>query len=97
MKQAFFVLALIWVLATPLRAFAFGDVHDEYSLDLKGFSPEMIQITETSIDRMEGRYPAAAPSRPKQLWYNFLNANWIEPVKPFEQDTVQPPLFPIQH
>lgn len=88
------VASFIMLFALSGNALAFIEDHDEYSLELKGFSPEMIQPVEIQINRMEGRYPEAAPSKGKQALYNFLNNTWMESLEPFSQDEVTAPHWP---
>lgn len=79
--------------AFALPVHAYGDLTDEYSLELKGFSREMIVPVQATINKMEGRYPAKKTSRLKQSWYNFLNNTWIESTEPFGYDTIDTPHF----
>jgi hypothetical protein len=81
-------------LACAGTAFAYSEQHDEYSLELKGFSPEMIDITEVQINRMEGRYPDPPPSKGQQFFYNLVNNQWTESLEPFGYDRVDMPKKP---
>jgi hypothetical protein len=65
--------------------------HDTYSMQLNGFSKELIDPTEVQIDRHEGRYPPPAPNQRQQAMLNLINNEPAEPLKPFGQDTVDAP------
>ena len=86
-------LCLVTLHLTTATASAFGEQTDEYTLELKGYSKELITPVQAQINRMEGRYAPKAPSKVKQGWYNFLNNHWIEPLEPFTYDTVDAPYF----
>lgn len=93
MKRIALFALMLSVLYSP-SALAMGQNHDEYSLELKGYSAEMIQPVEAQIARQEGRFPPPAPSKTKQAWYNMLNCNWIDPLEPFTYDRVDGPAYP---
>ncbi len=87
---------VVLLLLQSASAFAFGD-HDPYYLQLKGFSPELIDSVQAQVDRMEGRFPPAEPGKLKQIQYNMLNGDWIAPTHPFTYEYVEPPVYPKRH
>lgn len=87
--------ACIIVLFNNSQACAIGELHDEYSLELKGFSPELIYPAEVQISRMEGRYPPPAPTKAHQFFLNLVNNEWTGNLKAFPQHYVFPPMSPI--
>ncbi len=87
----------LWVIASLSTSTALGysETHDEYTLELKGYSQELIEPTQVQISRMEGRYPTPTPSKNKQLFYNMLNNDWVGNLEPFGQDAIDPPRHPL--
>ncbi len=75
-------------------AFAVGEDHDEYSLELKGYSRETNDIVQIQVNRLEGRYPMSPPTITEQLKYNILNNQWADSLQPFGLDPTRPPRFP---
>lgn len=95
MKMRLAVLGCLMSLALASPAFAFLNTpNDTYTLELKGYSPELVDILQLQVDRQEGRYPVPPPSRPKQVLFNMLNNRWADSVQPFGYDKILPPTFP---
>lgn len=85
---------LLLCLLSAGKAFSYSETHDEYTLELKGFSQEMFQPIEAQVSRMEGRYPPEMPSKSRKFFQNLMNNEWIEPLEPFGSDRVDPPRLP---
>lgn len=95
MKFWIFAVALSLALgSTP--SWAYSEQHDEYTLDLKGFSPELVKATEAMVSRQEGRYPAPEPGRGRQFIYNLLNGEWDEPMQPWTYDRADKNFWPTK-
>jgi hypothetical protein len=90
---SFGLIALSLTFTAP--ALAYWEDQDEYTLEMKGFSPELIQPASIIIDRMEGRYQAPKPNKAKQFFYNMMNNEWAGSLDRFSQDGIDPPLLPF--
>jgi hypothetical protein len=91
------MLALSIILLTLSGSSAFAyliEDQDEFSLELKGFSPELIEMTQVYVNRNEGRYPPPSPTRLKQAWYNLLNNEVVEPLQPPGYTIIEKGPFP---
>jgi hypothetical protein len=71
--------------------------HNEYTLDLKGYSPELIQPLEAQVARLEGRYPPAVPSKKQFILINLLNNEPLNALEPFGSDKVDAPKYPVRY
>jgi len=92
--KVFATLLALGALALSAPVWAYSETHDEYTLDLKGFSPEIIRTAETMVSRQEGRYPAPQPDRGHQFLYNLLNSEWTEPLQPWGSDRIEDNYWP---
>lgn len=93
MKKAF-ILGMLFLLMVTGRAFSYSEDHDEYTLELKGFSPELVDMVQATLSRNEGRYPETPPTRLQKVWYNLVNGEVVEPLQPTGYTQVSPGLLP---
>jgi hypothetical protein len=86
------ILACLVLHSSPV--WAYGELYDDDSLRIKGFSWDMRDATGTMISRQEGRHPKKSPGKWKQVWFNFVNANWTDPIESFTFDLPDVPVLP---
>ena len=90
----FLLAGLMLMLLQPQVVQAYGEMHDEQSLELKGFSVETSQAVQAMVNRMEGREAPAVPDYKTQLKYNLLNNEWAASKEPFTYDKMDAPKYP---
>ncbi len=81
-KHWLFALALCVMASYPGVSAAYAPEHS--LLEIKGFSPETVNIIETQTDRMEWKRPSP-PERPpsKQFLRNVFINDWTGNFDPF--------------
>lgn len=77
-----------WALASGHAAFAYSPEED--LMKIKGYSPELIETTDTQRSRQEWREPSAPRRTPmEKFFHNIYYGNWTGDVDDFGSQIIR--------
>ncbi|MBX2861024.1 MAG: hypothetical protein KTR14_07305 [Vampirovibrio sp.] len=89
-KLAYSALLGIFLGAIAFMPASFAYAPEPDVMEIKGYSPEIINTTQVQRNRQEWRKPPAPPMTPReQFFHNIYYNNWIGGVDPFGSQVIR--------